>query len=108
MKSKDLGNLGENMATSMLELSGHLIIERNWRAKTGEELDIISTRKGKWYITEVKTRSSLDFGYPSEAINKRKIYSMNKAFYKFMKSRKLDYVEPHIEILEILINNLHY
>lgn len=108
LKSKDLGNLGESMATSMLELSGHLIIERNWRAKTGEEIDIISTRKGKWYITEVKTRSNLEFGTPSEAINKRKIYSMNKAFYKFLNSRKLDYVEPSIEIVEILVNNLHY
>jgi putative endonuclease len=50
---------------------GYSVVERNWRCKEGE-IDLICTRGGTLVICEVKTRSSLAFGHPAEAVTPTK------------------------------------
>lgn len=60
------------MIAKYLETLGYDIIERNWRIKEGE-IDLIACdSRNLLHFIEVKTRSSLAFGDPLEAINREK------------------------------------
>lgn len=89
-----------------MEKSGYCIVERNYRIKSGEEIDIIAVKNGIWRLIEVKTRTSLDFGYPSESVDKNKIRRISKCFGKFLNERGLESEEYEIEIFGILINHM--
>ena len=65
----DLGKSGEALIAEYLGKKGYLIIDRNWRTKGGEIDLIASTQDGVIVFVEVKTRSSVSFGHPLEAIN---------------------------------------
>lgn len=67
-----LGKKGEEMAASHLIAKGFIILERNWRFKR-LEIDIIATKNQQLFFVEVKTRGSLQFGFPEENILKKKM-----------------------------------
>ncbi len=68
---RDLGARGEALAADHLERQGYRIVARNVRAG-GVEMDLIA-RRGPWIVfVEVKTRRSVRFGSPLEAVDRRK------------------------------------
>ena len=72
MHFKDaLGRYGEAIAARCLIDTGHRLIETNWRCARGE-IDIIAADGSTLVICEVKTRSSLAFGEPAEAVGEAK------------------------------------
>ena len=76
--NKDTGFLGENKAEAYLISMGFSILFRNWRYKH-LEIDIIASKDNLLHIIEVKTRSSIEFGYPEQFINPQKMQ-----FLKFL------------------------
>jgi putative endonuclease len=69
MRAKDaIGRYGERVAARHLSEAGLVIIEQNWRCDAGE-IDIVATEGDVLVVCEVKTRSSLAFGSPAEAIS---------------------------------------
>jgi len=72
MAAKDVfGRAGEERASRYLSTHGYGILDRNWRCNQGE-IDIVAERDGTICVVEVKTRSSLAFGHPFDAIDERK------------------------------------
>lgn len=72
MAAKDeLGSAGEARAVAHLTGLGYEVIDRNWRCPQGE-IDIVARRGEELAVVEVKTRTSLNFGHPFEAIDERK------------------------------------
>lgn len=72
MAAKDvLGKAGELRAARHLIARGYRILDRNWRCAQGE-IDIVASRRDVLVIIEVKTRRSLAFGHPFEAVDARK------------------------------------
>ena len=68
MAEKDrLGRQGEAVAARWLEEQGYTVLQRNWRCAAGE-LDLIATHGRTTVFVEVKTRSSIAYGHPFEAI----------------------------------------
>ena len=63
----NLGKTGEALAANYLRKKGFKIIARNYRDKFGE-IDIIARDRGTWVFIEVKTRHSIRFGVPQEAV----------------------------------------
>jgi putative endonuclease len=78
MKNKDTGFFGENKASQFLVANGFAIIERNWRYKH-LEIDIIACKMNLLHIVEVKTRSSIQYGYPEQMISKQKMQFLKNA-----------------------------
>jgi putative endonuclease len=62
-----VGRYGEDVAAAHLSGAGMVILARNWRCREGE-LDIIATDGPALVFCEVKTRSSVRFGTPAEAV----------------------------------------
>ena len=73
MRAKDvLGRTGEELAADYLTAAGYAVIERNWRCRQGE-IDLVARDGATLVVVEVKTRSSLDFGHPFEAVSSAKL-----------------------------------
>ncbi|MEG0070910.1 MAG: YraN family protein [Raoultibacter sp.] len=81
--NKKLGLKGENAAVLFLERRGYEIIDRNWTCPGGEADIIVRDDEGTLVFVEVKTRSDVDKGFPSEAVTaaKRKRYEKIAAYY---------------------------
>jgi len=62
-----VGAYGERLAARYLTESGMRILDRNWRCDQGE-IDIVAMDDGCLVVVEVKTRRSLAFGSPVEAV----------------------------------------
>jgi putative endonuclease len=62
-----VGAYGERLAARYLVDSGMHILDRNWRCEQGE-IDIVAMDDRCLVIVEVKTRRSLAFGSPVEAV----------------------------------------
>lgn len=82
MNNYELGRLGEDAIAYYLESMGYQLVERNYRTARGE-IDVIFTDGDYLVFGEVKTRNSLYYGRPCQAvdINKRsKIINTAKNF----------------------------
>jgi putative endonuclease len=76
--NKILGDFGEQCVVDYLLAEGVTIIDRNWRIREGE-IDIVARRHdGSFAFVEVKTRRSLAFGHPLEAISPEKAYRLQR------------------------------
>lgn len=73
-----MGRRGEELAAQHLVSLGYQVVARNYRVPCGE-VDIIAQDKDTLVFVEVKTRSSLGFGLPAEAVTLRKQKQIAKA-----------------------------
>ena len=72
------GQFGESLVVEFCTVRGDEIIERNWRIREGE-IDIVTMDSaGAFHFIEVKTRSSLAYGHPFEAITPAKLMRMQR------------------------------
>jgi putative endonuclease len=62
------GVAGEKLACRYLRRNGYKILYRNFRGRSGGEIDIVARDGDTLVFIEVKTRSREDFGRPLEAI----------------------------------------
>ena len=83
-----LGKQGEEAAVSLLKENGYKILTRNYKTKLGE-IDIIAVDKDTFCFIEVKTRRSLRFGLPKEAVSRLKQRQVSKAALVFLKENNL-------------------
>ena len=77
-KRHETGKLGEDLAEKYLEQIGYKVIERNFECKQGE-IDIIALDKNEIIFIEVKTRTSIKYGSPADAVNENKQKNLLKA-----------------------------
>ena len=63
-----LGRHGEDLVAQWYRSAGHEVIDRNWRCAQGE-LDLVVRDGSTIVFCEVKTRSSLRYGSPFEAVD---------------------------------------
>ena len=76
--NQSIGAFGEEKVSEYLLAHQYEIIERNWRIREGE-IDIVALNPtGIFSFVEVKTRSSVAFGHPFEAINRDKAHRMQR------------------------------
>ena len=78
MSTTDTGKNAEKLVAEQLKKDGHKIISMNWRTRWCE-IDIISKTKSCVYFTEVKFRSSNNWGSGLEYITPKKLKQMKFA-----------------------------
>lgn len=66
------GRWGEDIAARYLAAHGYRILARNVRTPYGE-IDLIAQQGDEIVFVEVKTRTTLAFGWPEEAVTARKL-----------------------------------
>ena len=98
----EIGKIGEDIAVRYLEKLGYIIIERNFIANQGE-IDIIAKDKQEIVFIEVKTRTSMHFGRPVEAVNelKQKHLISTVKYYLYFKHLENEFVR--IDVIEVYL-----
>jgi putative endonuclease len=81
------GREGEDAAAAYLRTRGYRILERNYRCPPGE-IDIIAEHAGVLCFVEVKSRSSLAYGSPAEAVNRAKQRHITRAAAYYLQARR--------------------
>jgi putative endonuclease len=84
---RPIGGRGEDIAAAFLQGLGYAILTRNYRKRFGE-IDIVAEEGDTLVFVEVKTRSSVAFGSPLEAVDARKQRRMARAALDYLSSRK--------------------
>lgn len=102
-----LGKNGEDMAVEYLLKNGYKVIERNFYCKTGE-IDIIALKDEYLVFIEVKTRSSKQYGNPSEAVTKSKLEHLYKTARYYVYKRNLQDEFIRFDVIEIYFKNSEY
>lgn len=72
MSTTSSGREAEAMVAEFLKSQDHKIVSLNWRTRWCE-IDIVSTKKKVVYFTEVKYRSSQDWGGGLDYITDKKL-----------------------------------
>src|SRR5213079_400870 len=72
------GARGEKLAGRFLRGRGYKILYRNFRDRTGGEIDIICRDADTLVFVEVKTRADENFGRPVEAVDRQKQWRVSK------------------------------
>ena len=107
----NIAKIGESLAAEHLKARGCEILERNYRAKRGE-IDII-VRDGEFTVfVEVKTRQTLRFGLPQEAVTIQKQRQISKVALAYLQAQNLldapcrfdviaIHLSPQLELLKL-------
>lgn len=95
------GKQGEDFARLFLLKKGHQILELNFRFEHNE-VDLISLDQDILVFSEVKTRSSFDFGFPEEAVTLKKQESLKKVA-EFYMTEHPQFEKIRFDIISFLI-----
>ncbi len=103
---QEVGKLGERLAARFLKKKeGMGILHRNFRAPGGGELDLVCRDGDTLVFTEVKTRTSLRFGRPVEAVDKKKQLLIVRGALEWL--RLLDHPDLlfRFDVVEVLLRD---
>lgn len=104
--SKIVGLKGEVEAQEYLKNKGYEIVATNYKNKIGE-IDIICKKDGVLVFVEVKTRESLKFGHPREAVNYHKQIKIRNVAIGYLKYKNLYEKCPiRFDVIDIVGQNL--
>jgi len=105
----EAGFRGEKIAEKYLLSNGYVILERNFRLRSGE-IDIIACENSSGYIVfvEVKYRANADFGFPREAVGGAKQQKIHKTAMFYIVKNKLENRDFRFDVIEILGNETNH
>ena len=102
MRLKDaLGRYGEAVARRCLTDAGYQVLDTNWRCPRGE-IDIVAARGGTLVICEVKTRSSVAFGDPAEAVGVVKAQRLRLLANLWLAAHPGSWPEVRFDVVSVL------
>ncbi len=104
MNRKTLGEIGEVLACKHLKRHGYAILERNYSTPIGE-IDIVAEDGKILVFVEVKTRRSIAYGLPEEAINSKKIRKLIRLAQFYIRNKRLYSKQMRFDIVSILMQS---
>lgn len=98
------GKEGEDIAVRYLETHGYRILDRNYTTDIGE-VDIFATDDKTLISVEVKSRLSLEYGTPAEAVGYEKVRKISQITAQYIKRFGLFDVPVRFDIIEVYLQN---
>jgi putative endonuclease len=98
------GKKGETIASAFLKKNGYRIIETNYRCALGE-IDIIAREKEELVFVEVKTRKSVELGYPEQAVGINKQKKMSQLALWYLEKNNLTDAKARFDVVAITITD---
>ena len=101
-KKITIGKEGEKIAAAYLKKNGYRIIEINFRCSIGE-IDIVAKEKDDLVFVEVKTRKSIELGYPEQAVGIRKQKKMSQLALWYLQKRKIADTNARFDVVAVTL-----
>lgn len=96
-----LGAGGEDLSAAWYEAQGYQVMARNWRCPEGE-LDLVLSQGATVVFCEVKTRSSLAFGSPLEAVTPVKQRRIRRLATAWLRQSGSHYCDVRFDVAAVL------
>lgn len=100
-----LGRYGEQLAERWLTERGLVLLDRNWRLAAGPlrgELDLVLRDRDAIVFAEVKTRSSLRYGLPAEALSPTKAARIRRLATAWLAAHDYPYLPVRFDVVAIV------
>ena len=98
-----LGVRGENLACRYLRKNGYKILYRNFRGRTGGEIDVVCRDDDTLVFVEVKTRTREDFGRPFDAIDRDKRKRISRGGLAWLRLLDNPDILFRFDVVEVII-----
>jgi len=102
MNTIEVGNLGEQATADYLWEAGYEILERKYRLKIGE-IDIVAKHDNTFIFIEVKTRRSIRYGFPAEAVTYRKQQKIMNTALCYLKQMGQTHALCRFDVMEVFL-----
>jgi putative endonuclease len=91
------------VACQFLKRSGYKILYRNFRGRTGGEIDVVCRDGDTLVFVEVKTRTGEDFGRPIEAIDRDKRKRLSRGGLAWLRLLNDPDILFRFDVVEVII-----
>src|SRR6516165_1469433 len=99
------GVRGENLACRYLKRSGYKILLRNFRGRTGGEIDVVCRDNDTLVFVEVKTRTREDFGRPLEAVDRAKQKRISRGALAWLRMLENPDILFRFDVVEVIVTD---
>ncbi len=103
MTHLEIGAWGEKLTQTWLTRRGWKVLWTNYRAKKGGEIDLVCRDSDVLVFVEVKTRTSLDFGRPSDAVDHEKQKLIIRGAKSWLRHLDKPEVRFRFDIVEVIL-----
>ncbi len=100
---RSIGSIGEKIAADYLKNCGFIIVKQNFRVGKLGEIDIVAQENEYICFMEVKSRNSLLYGSPAEAVNKKKQEQIKKIAGIYINQNKLYDKCIRFDVVEVML-----
>lgn len=100
-----IGRLGEKIAGLAMERAGYKILWRNYKTNHDGEADIVARHGDFLVFAEVKARTSVKFGRPSDAVTPAKQHLILRAAKDWLARLPDDNVPVRMDVIEVLLTD---
>src|SRR5581483_2151077 len=97
------GALGEKLACRYLKRNGYKVLFRNFRGRSGGEIDVVCRDNDTLVFVEVKTRRREDFGRPLEAVDREKQKRISRGALAWLRMLDNPDILFRFDVVEVLI-----
>src|SRR5712691_11348450 len=97
------GARGEKLACRFLKRSGYKILFRNFRGRTGGEIDVVCRDNDTLVFVEVKTRTREDFGRPITAVDRQKQKRISRGGLSWLRMLDKPDLLFRFDVVEVII-----
>jgi len=97
------GARGEKLACQFLRGNGYKILYRNFKGRSGGEIDIVCRDRDTLVFVEVKTRTHEDFGRPIEAVNQQKQKRISRGALAWLRMLDNPEILFRFDVVEVII-----
>jgi putative endonuclease len=101
-RTRTLGAYGEAYAARHLVDRGMVLLDRNWRCELGE-IDLVLRDGDVLVFCEVKTRRSVAYGTPLEAVTERKAARLRRLAARWLAAHRLRPGEVRLDVVGVLV-----
>src|SRR6202051_3402395 len=98
-----LGTRGEKLACRFLRRNGYKVLYRNFRGRTGGEIDIVCRDNDTLVFVEVKTRSHEDFGRPVAAVDRQKQKRISRGGLAWLRMLDNPDIFFRFDVVEVIV-----
>jgi putative endonuclease len=103
VRTKDVvGRYGEDVAAAHVERRGWQVLDRNWRT-TGGELDLVALDGDELVVVEVKTRRSVAYGFPAEAVTAPKLARIRRLAAAWLEAHETHPRSVRVDVIAVLV-----
>jgi len=102
-RQQKFGKKGEALAVHRLKKAGYKIIETNYRTQLGE-IDIVAKDNDTIVFVEVKSRRSLHFGNPKQAVTLQKQKKISIVALYYLKTTGQSNAKARFDVVTVISN----